>query len=124
MGRKPSKHLTNLELEVMQTLWAASPANVQTVQKKLRRRLAYTTVQTVLNVLHRKGHVSRELRERAYFYSAVSDRRSAMGKTLKSLINRAFARSAESLVMNLIETKALTPEQLRRLHESLTKERE
>ena len=123
MSREASKHLTNLELEIMQALWATSPANVQTVQKNLQRKLAYTTVQTVLNILQRKGHVSRQLRDRAYFYSPVVNPRAAVGKTLKNLIDRVFAGSALSLVMNLIQTKALTPEQLARLQKSLTKRR-
>ncbi len=123
MSRKTSKHLTNLELEVMQALWAASPANVQMVQRSLKRELAYTTVQTVLNILARKGHASRQLQDRAYFYSPVSNRHAAVGKTLKNLIDRVFAGSAESLVMNLIQTKALTPEQLAQLQKSLVRER-
>jgi predicted transcriptional regulator len=121
MSRKPSKHLTNLELEVLQALWTTCPANVQTVQKNLKRELAYTTVQTVLNILQRKGHVRRELRDRAYFYSPVVNPRVAVGKTLKNLIDRVFAGSALSLVMNLIQIKALTPEQLARLRKALTK---
>jgi BlaI family penicillinase repressor len=123
MSRKASEHLTNVELEVMQALWATTPANVQTVQKNLKRELAYTTVQTVLNTLHRKGHAARQLQDRAYFYSPVVNQRAAMGKTLKNLIDRVFGGSAESLVMNLIQTKVLTPEELTHLQKSLTQQR-
>jgi len=122
MSRKASKPLTTLELEVMQALWTTSPANVQTVQKNLRRELAYTTVQTVLNILHRKGHTTRQLQDRAYFYSPVMNPRAVVGKTLKHLIDRVFGGSAESLVMNLIQTKALTPQQLAHLQKSLTRQ--
>src|ERR1051326_7830091 len=52
--------LTPLELEIMNVLWEMGPANVQTVQSRLSGRpLAYTTVQTMLNVLHRKARVKR-----------------------------------------------------------------
>jgi BlaI family transcriptional regulator, penicillinase repressor len=108
----------------MQALSAASPANVQTVQKNLRRELAYTTVQTVLNILHRKGHASRQLRDRAYLYSPVVNLRAAAGKTLKNLIDRVFGGSAESLVMNLIQTKVLSPQQLVQLQKSLARQRD
>ena len=49
----------------MKVLWDAGP---QTVQEKLAgsTKLAYTTVQTMLNVLHRKERVKRVLRGRAY----------------------------------------------------------
>ncbi len=68
MPRKQSDQLTPLELEIMQVLWETGAANVQTVQQQLARELAYTTVQTMLNVLHRKGKVTRKLKEKAYFY--------------------------------------------------------
>ena len=68
MGKKKSQQqLTPLELQIMNVLWDLGPANVQAVQEKLAKsqELAYTTVQTMLNVLHRKGKVRRTLRGRA-----------------------------------------------------------
>jgi predicted transcriptional regulator len=51
----------------MKVLWKTGPANVQIVQTNLAGRdLAYTTVQTMLNVLHRMGKVTRQLQDRAY----------------------------------------------------------
>ena len=61
MPRKKSEQLTPLELEIMNVLWETGPANVQTVQQLLPNTRAYTTVQTMLNILHRKGRVTREL---------------------------------------------------------------
>jgi len=46
--RKKSDRLTPLETEIMNVLWEISPATVQTVQQRLERELAYTTVQTML----------------------------------------------------------------------------
>ena len=68
MPRPRSENLTPLELEIMHVLWAEGPANVQIVQQHLPRQLAYTTVQTMLNILHRKGKVKRTLKDRAYIY--------------------------------------------------------
>ena len=55
MARPKTENLTPLELEIMHVLWETEPANVQTVQQKLKRDFAYTTVQTLLNILERKG---------------------------------------------------------------------
>src|SRR5205809_805375 len=56
----------------MNVLWETGAANVQTVQAHLQgRNLAYTTVQTMLNVLNRKGKVKRQLKDRAYMYRPV-----------------------------------------------------
>ena len=60
--RTGGERLTPLELEIMQVLWETGPANVQTVQRLVGRDLAYTTVQTMLTVLHRKNKVKRTLR--------------------------------------------------------------
>src|SRR3954469_7901856 len=112
--RKPD-HLTALELEIMQVLWESGPANVQTVQQHLNRPLAYTTVQTMLNILHRKGKVKRALRERAYFYRPSVTQGQVVRQTVSDLVNRLFAGSAEDLVMSLLESKQITPEKLARL---------
>jgi predicted transcriptional regulator len=115
MARQKSQHLTPLEMEIMDVLWETGPANVQVVQQKLKRELAYTTVQTMLNILHRKGKVKRTLKDRAYFYRPSITREKAISKQVIDVIDRLFAGSAESLVMSLVETKHLTPEKLARL---------
>ena len=55
MAQRKTERLTPLELEIMQVLWETGAANVQTVQQRLKRELAYTTVQTMLNILHDAG---------------------------------------------------------------------
>jgi BlaI family transcriptional regulator, penicillinase repressor len=117
MARPKSENLTPLELEIMHVLWETGPANVQTVQQKLKRDLAYTTVQTMLNILQRKGKVKRTLKDRAYFYKPSVTRQKVISKQVTDVIDRLFAGSAESLVMSLVETKHLTPAKLARLQE-------
>jgi len=106
--------LTPLELEIMQVLWDSGPATVQLVQEKLpdAPKLAYTTVQTMLNVLHRKGKVKRALKGRAYEYAPLFSREMAVRTTLRDVITRFFGGSAESLVMSLVESRDLKPEKL------------
>ena len=124
MGRKKVNQLTPLELEIMTVLWETGAANVQTVQQRLARELAYTTVQTMLNVLHRKGKVKRTLKERAYFYRPAISRQQVVGQTMKDIIDRLFGGSAESLVMSLVETRHLTPEKLNELNDLIDKAKE
>jgi predicted transcriptional regulator len=118
MGRKRKPlGLTPLELEIMKVLWEKSPATVQSVQGALpgEPKLAYTTVQTMLNVLLRKGKVKRALRGRAFEYEATVTRDRAISQTLRDIIQRLFGGSAESMVMSLVETRYLTPEKLAKL---------
>ena len=113
--RKRTEQMTPLELEIMTVLWDAGPGTVQDVQQRLTGGLAYTTVQTMLNVLVRKGRAKRTLDRRAYRYRAAISREKAIGQTLKDVVQRIFGGSAEALVMSLVETKQLTPESLRKL---------
>ncbi|HXD33015.1 MAG TPA: BlaI/MecI/CopY family transcriptional regulator [Pyrinomonadaceae bacterium] len=122
MPRKQPERLTPLELEIMHVLWDTGPANVQTVQQKLERELAYTTVQTMLNVLHRKGKVKRTLKGKGYFYRPAVSRSTATGHAVSDLIDRMFGGSAEGLVMSLVEARHLTPEKIAHLNELLNKE--
>jgi BlaI family transcriptional regulator, penicillinase repressor len=124
MARRKTEHLTPLELEIMHVLWEAGPANVQTVQQRLQRELAYTTVQTMLNILHRKGKVKRTLQNRAYLYKPVVSRSQITRHHITDIVDRLFGGSAESLVMSLIETKQLTPKKLAQLQKLIEEEGE
>ena len=64
--RTAEGRLTPLELEIMNVLWDLGPSTVQAVQERLGSGHAYTTVQTMLNVLVRKGKAKRTLVERAF----------------------------------------------------------
>ena len=123
--RKPEPPLTPLELEIMRVLWETGPADVQTVRTNFKtRELAYTTVQTMLNILHRKGRVKRQLKERAYIYRPVFSREKAVTQAVTEMLDRFFGGSADSLVLNLVETRHLTPEKLARIQEMLDRSKE
>jgi BlaI family transcriptional regulator, penicillinase repressor len=122
LARRKAEHLTPLELEIMHVLWEHGAVNVQTVQRNLKRELAYTTVQTVLNILHRKNKVQRAMKDRAYFYSPIVSRSHVTGEHMSDILDRLFGGSAESLVMSLLETKHLTPKKLARLQKLLEEE--
>lgn len=122
MARRKTEHLTPLELEIMDVLWETGAANVQTVQSQLKRPLAYTTVQTMLNILHRKSRVMRTLKERAYFYRPAVSRSHVTREHMSDIVDRLFGGSAESLVMSLVETKHLTPKAMARLQNLMEEE--
>ena len=123
---KPTEQLTPLELEIMKVLWETGPASVQTVQEQLsgERQLAYNSVQTMLNVLHRKGKVRRQMQGRAFVYEPTVSRVQAATQAVGDLVQRMFDGSPESLVLNLVEARQLTPETLARLSAMLGEEKE
>lgn len=122
--KKLSDEVTPLELQILQVLWSQGPSNVLHVQKSLPREsdLAYTTVQTMLNVLHRKGRVRRTLRGRAYEYQAVVSQEAVTGHAVRDLIQRMFGGSPESLVMSLIKSSQVDPQRVAELSRMLATE--
>ncbi|MET0648940.1 MAG: BlaI/MecI/CopY family transcriptional regulator [Pyrinomonadaceae bacterium] len=115
MPRKTSEQLTPVELDIMQVLWEIGPATVHSVQQRLPREAAYTTVQTMLNILLRKGKVRRTLKDRAYVYKPVVSRRQIVSQAIGDIVDRLFGGSPEELVMSMVETKHLTPARLEKL---------
>jgi predicted transcriptional regulator len=114
---KAKRELTPLELEIMQVLWAAGPSTVAEVRPHLNGKLAYTTVQTMLNVLLRKGKVKRVQDGRAFRYRAAVDRKRATGSAVADLVRRMFGGSPEALLMTMVESRQIGPKELERLTE-------
>jgi len=106
--QKRAAHLTRLELQIMQVLWESGASTVQTVQQKLPgEALAYTTVQTMLNILQKKGKVKRKLVGKAYEYRPVLSRERALREAAGDLIERVFGGSVDALLMSLVKNRQL-----------------
>jgi predicted transcriptional regulator len=119
MPPKINQTLTPLELEIMQVLWQVGPCTVAEVQPKLRADLAYTTVQTMLNVLLRKKKVKRVQEGRAHRYRPAVSRERASGSALSDLVKRMFGGSSEALLMAMVDTRQITAEELARVAQKL-----
>jgi BlaI family transcriptional regulator, penicillinase repressor len=119
VGRKEKEALTKLELQIMQVIWRQGASSVSEVQEGLKQQLAYTTVQTMLNILERKGKLKRKLHGRAYEYSATVSESKAVSHAVRDLVDRMFGGSSEELVMSLIKSKRIDAEQIARLTREL-----
>jgi BlaI family penicillinase repressor len=119
MSPAKQQTLTPLELEIMQVLWESGPCTVADVQPKLKAELAYTTVQTMLNVLLRKKKVKRVQEGRAYRYRPVVSRERATSSALSDLVQRMFGGSSEAMLMAMVDTQQITAEELARVAERL-----
>ena len=117
MSRKQraEAQLPPMELAIMHVLWECGPCTVQQVQERLEGKHAYTTVQTILNTMESKGRTSRRLDGRAYVYSPVLARETALGTAVRDLVDRTFKGSVEGLLMNLVQTEQVDGALLRRL---------
>lgn len=91
--------LSSLELDCMKTIWALGQSTVKQVHRDLasRRPLAYTTVLTVLDRLHRKGVVRRKRMGKAHLYRPAYFREDARKDALERLVRDFFGGSAHQL---------------------------
>ena len=103
----------------MQVLWDVGPCTVAEVQPKLKADLAYTTVQTMLNVLLRKNKVKRVQERHAFHYRPAVSRERASGSALSDLVKRMFGGSSEALLMAMVDTRQITAEELTRVAQRL-----
>ena len=124
MARERAKVLlTKLELEVMRTLWEGDEVAELTVRDATERvnvgrkkPLAYTTVQTVLNILRDKGVVrARAGSGRAHLYQPRVSRRQITTSMVGELVDRLFDGQVEPLLLNLVEREQLSRAELEKL---------
>jgi BlaI family transcriptional regulator, penicillinase repressor len=122
MAKSEKATLTKLELQIMQVIWRLGASTVSDVQQGLEQELAYTTVQTMLNILEKKGKLKRKLRGRSYEYSATVTEAKASGHAVRDLVDRMFGGSSEELVMSLIKSRQIDPERIAELSKKLARQ--
>src|SRR5258706_10741622 len=112
--RPPSGTLTEQELEIMKIVWELEKATVRDVYEELlkHRKIAYTTVMTMMKILETKKHLKRTQEDRAYVYRPSKPKQQVLGGMVREFVNRVFNGSAEPLLMHLIEDQGLTEKDL------------
>lgn len=114
--------LSDAELEVLKTLWDLGPASVREVMNHLHahgRELAYTTVLTFLTRLKAKKYVTSKKSGQAYIYRAKVTRERVTGSRLSSLIEQLFDGAPAPLVLHLVQSNKLTPDEIAELRRML-----
>lgn len=106
MARPRHEHPTPAELEVLKILWERGPATVRDVHDEFNRRKrkrAYTSVMSLMNVMADKGLLKRVRQGRAFLYEPRVRRKKALGEMVSDLRDRAFEGSSTLLVSQLLE---------------------
>jgi BlaI family transcriptional regulator, penicillinase repressor len=112
--RPRNKTLTAQELEIMKVVWEREQATVRDVYEALleRRKVAYTTVMTMMKILEQKGFLKKSQETRAYVYRPAQPQRQVVGAMVREFVNRVFNGSAEPLLVHLVEEHHLSPKDL------------
>ena len=110
----------------MKVIWPLGRATVRDVYDalKARRVVAYTTVQTMMNILETKGHLTREPGEKAHAYVPARPQQQVMRLMVRDFVNRVFDGSARPLLVHLLKEKGLTDRDRRELQRLLDNEEE
>jgi BlaI family transcriptional regulator, penicillinase repressor len=114
--------LSRFELEIMEAFWTLGRAAIREVQESLReeRRPAYTTVQTIVYRLERKGAVRRVRKiGNAHIFEPVMTRNLAQRQLVDKVLDW-FGGSPRPLMAQLIEFRKLTLEDLREMERMLS----
>jgi predicted transcriptional regulator len=111
-SRKPV--LTAQELEIMKIVWRAGASTVRGVYEDLleRRKIAYTTVMTMMNILEQKGYLKKTQKDRAYVYQATRPQKQVIRGMVREFVDRVFNGSAEPLLLHLVEDRRLSEDDL------------
>src|SRR3954449_11730577 len=112
--RKRSLTLTEQELEIMKIVWERDSVTVRDVYEALleRRKVAYTTVMTMMKILEQKQYLKKSQADRAYVYRPAQPKRQVIGDMVRDFVNRVFNGSAEPLLVHLVEEHDLSADEL------------
>jgi len=119
--RPKSETLTPQELDIMKLVWLHGRATVRDIYDTLRKRrtIAYTTVQTMMNILEAKGHLRKQPGEKAQIYVPVRSQQAVVKSMVREFVDRVFDGSARPLLLHLAKEKGLTDRERRMLQKLL-----
>lgn len=105
----------------MKVVWKLKTATVRQVYETLlkQRKIAYTTVMTMMNILEQKGFLKKKAVERAFVYAPSRPERQVIRAMVREFIDRVFNGAAEPLLVHLVEDERLTAEDLEEMRRSI-----
>jgi BlaI family transcriptional regulator, penicillinase repressor len=118
MDMRP-KHstLTPQELEIMKLVWQRDTATVRDIYETLleRRKIAYTTVMTMMKILETKGYLKKRRQDRAFVYRPARPKSQVIAGMLREFIDRVFNGSAEPLLVHLVKSRQIRQKELKEI---------
>jgi predicted transcriptional regulator len=121
---EPQGTLTGIQLKIMKLVWEKGDTGISAsdIWKGLatKRPVARTTVLTMVQRLEKRGWLQRFGQERASVYRATCAKEEVVGRLASGFVKEFFGGSASQLVMSLLGSKQLQPEEIARLRDVLS----
>jgi predicted transcriptional regulator len=129
MSRNPTApRPTDGELAILRVLWERGPSTVRQVHEVLSTRdrpmTAYTTALKLLQIMTEKGLVRRDESDRTHVYHSRLSEEQTQRQLVRDLLDRAFGGSSSKLVMQALNAKRATPEELAEIRKLIEARRE
>ena len=118
---------TEGELAILRVLWERGPSTVRQVHEALatrERATAYTTALKLLQIMTEKGLVRRDDSDRSHIYHPRLTQDQTQRQLVRDLLDRAFGGSASKLVMQALNARRATPEELGEIRKLIDASRE
>ncbi|MEO5818207.1 MAG: BlaI/MecI/CopY family transcriptional regulator [Gemmatimonadaceae bacterium] len=113
--------LTELQIAVLRLLWDRGEASVAEIWEALyaERKLAQTTVATIVARLQRRGILTRRTRDRQFVYKTLLTEADVQHSMVSELTERLFAGDVTALVSHLLSARDMSPGDLARVREMI-----
>lgn len=118
---------TDAELAILRVLWGRGPSTVRQVHEALasrERATGYTTALKLLQIMTEKGLVRRDDSERTHVYHARLTEEQTQRQLVRDLLERAFGGSSSKLVLQALNSKRATQEELGEIRKLIEARRE
>lgn len=117
MPRKPSSTLTEVELQILNVLWSEGPISVGQIHSALKdqRNTGYSSTLKMVQVMTEKGLLRKDDTCRPQIFTPAMTQKQAQAGLVDELIQSAFGGAVDKLVLRALESKHVTPEELRRI---------
>lgn len=123
--RPKSSTLTPQELEIMKVVWRLEHATVRQVYEALleERKIAYTTVMTMMKILETKKYLVKDEGDRAFVYRAAASQRGTIGAMVTEFVERVFNGAAKPLMVQLVEDRRLTSKDMAEIQKLMARKK-
>jgi len=125
MDRQSLDNLGELQRAAMEVVWRRGEASVHDVLKELghRKKLAYTTVLTVMQKLEKAGWLTHRAAGKSYIYVPTASREEAGAGSVRGFLKRVFEGDAVAMFQHLIRESDLSDEELGELRVMIDEKR-
>ena len=121
MAKKKQQKPTDAELEILTALWQQEPCTVREIHELLskKREIGYTTVLKLMQIMTEKELVTRDESQRSHLYKSRWRQEQTQRQLVGDLLHKAFAGSADKLVMQALRSKKVTSDEIAKIKELL-----